>query len=438
MDKIKESSAQANAVSEQAEFVCDCHEEARSACEPQPFYKWHGGKRYCVLHYPSKKKTAAFNDVLKRRLQVRNFDFSGAWFPGDVDFSGFAFSAKANFSRAKFAAEARFREAKFSAGADFSRATFDARADFVMAEFGPEAGANFYSAKFGKNADFYNATFCGGAAFDSATFSAMADFDLAAFEALAGFNSATFSDHGRFSEVQYPSADDSSMDFQEAIIEKPGGISFHSTTLRPHWFVRVDARKFEFTNVDWNWHHIRIKREIEELNRREVPSPYRMLSIACSMLAVNAEENQRYDEASRFRYLAMKIGRKERWWRRVALWRLDWWYWIASGYGERVWQATGVLLCLLTLFGFLYSRVGFEAVGAKPPDAQQATVQPDRTGEPLPLGDSFLYSAQVAAFQKPDPKPLTRWARSLVFAETVLGPAQAALLLLAIRRKFMR
>jgi hypothetical protein len=41
-------------------------------------------------------------------------------------------------------------------------------------------------------------------------------------------------------------------------------------------------------------------------------------------------------------------------------------------------------------------------------------------------------------FQKPEPRPTTTAAQALALFETILGPVQAALLALAIRRKFMR
>jgi hypothetical protein len=40
--------------------------------------------------------------------------------------------------------------------------------------------------------------------------------------------------------------------------------------------------------------------------------------------------------------------------------------------------------------------------------------------------------------QKPEPRPATGAAQAVVMLETILGPVQAALLALAIRRKFMR
>lgn len=42
------------------------------------------------------------------------------------------------------------------------------------------------------------------------------------------------------------------------------------------------------------------------------------------------------------------------------------------------------------------------------------------------------------ALQKPEPLPANRRAKALVLFEIILGPLQAALLALAIRRKFMR
>ena len=61
-----------------------------------------------------------------------------------------------------------------------------------------------------------------------------------------------------------------------------------------------------------------------------------------------------------------------------------------------------------------------------------------RCDEPLPLKRALTYSLGVMSLQKPEPKPATGTAQTLVTLETILGPLQAALLALAIRRKFMR
>jgi len=45
--------------------------------------------------------------------------------------------------------------------------------------------------------------------------------------------------------------------------------------------------------------------EIERLTKYGISSAQRLLAIACRQLAENAESNNRYEEASRFRHLAI-------------------------------------------------------------------------------------------------------------------------------------
>jgi hypothetical protein len=117
-------------------------------------------------------------------------------------------------------------------------------------------------------------------------------------------------------------------------------------------------------------------------------------------------------------------------WYDFAFWRLDWWYWATSGYGERVIRAFAVLIGIWILFGLLYTQVGF-----KRPASNSGYV--DRIGEPL-RARALIYSFRVMSLQKPEPEPLTISAEAFVALEMIIGPAQAALLLLAIRRRFMR
>jgi pentapeptide repeat protein len=417
----------------ESDFVCDCKEWMRKACAGE-LYRELEGKRYCVLHFPGKEKSADFEQALQRKLENQDFDFSGVWFCDKLPFENFkfrtkanfvsatfsavayfngaTFSAEADFNGATFSAAADFSDATFSAAADFSDATFSAAADFGAATFSAEvafhsatfsseasfshatlspdayfncaafsAAADFLSATFSAKADFDHAAFSGEAYFAFATFSAEADFLFATFSAVAEFRSATFSaaayfsnatfnaaayfstatfaDHVRFAGVekhQKVFTDTSQLDLQFARIEKPDRVSFHTLSLRPHWFVNIDARNFDFTNV--NWGRFSINEEISRLEKTLISSPHHLLAIACRNLAVNAEENHRYEEASKFRYMAMEARRLESW-RGFAPWRLSWWYWLASGYGERVWQAFFVLLGILLLSALLYTQVGF-------------------------------------------------------------------------------
>src|SRR5436309_13612799 len=92
----------------ESDFVCDCEWSMRSACAREPFYKEHEGKRYCVLHFPGKEKSTAFEKALQRKLENKDFDFRGVWFPDELWFAKSEFTTAATFRGATFSAEANF------------------------------------------------------------------------------------------------------------------------------------------------------------------------------------------------------------------------------------------------------------------------------------------------------------------------------------------
>ena len=443
-------------VSSESAFVCDCEEFVRSACSGLQFYKAMEDKNYCVLHYPGKDKSEDFKIGMQQKLDAKDFDFRGVWFPDELDFRDFEFSEAAYFSSAIFNEAAYFSGATFNKAADFGNVTFTKVAVFNYATFNKAVFFNY--ATFTQAADFIGTIINETALFIDTAFNEAAYFSGATFNKVVSFNSATFSQEVRFidsafNEVAYFSdaifkdylsfagsneinafSDSSSLDLQFARIEKPDRVSFHTLKLRPHWFINVDAREFEFTNVEWMPEGFDIKKELEAMERKKIQSPHRMLSIACRHLAVNAEESHRYEEASKFRYMSMDTRRREPE-RRFAFLSLHWWYWLASGYGERIGRASLMLLAIWLLFGLFYTQVGFTR---SRPSVEGADPVIDIIGEPVSIRRSFTYSLGVMSLQKPDPKPLTDTAHALVTLETILGPVQAALLALAIRRKFMR
>jgi hypothetical protein len=409
-----------------AAFVCDCDASVRSACEGLPFYKKHEDKQYCVLHFPSEEKRADFNEAIKSKLEAKDFNFGGVWFPDSVDFNGFTFTALANFGLATFNAEA-----------SFVSATFNTEARFYLTEF--RASAYFVGTKFDALTSFAYTKFNAPALFVGAEFGAQTNFGPT-FNAAAFFTAATFKDYVRFrGEKERPIfTDKSSLDLQSIKVDKPDRFSFHTVKLRPHWFVNVDARKFEFIDVRWNWPHVNVGSEIKSLEQKNVSSSHSLLAIACRNLAVNAEENHRYEEASRFRYMAMEARRLELW-RGFAFWTLGWWYWLASGYGERVWRAFVMLIGVWLVAAALYTQVGFARWEPRVSSEKEAAeAKRDEIGEPLPGLRPLTHSFAVMTLQKPEPRPATNAAQAVVMMETILGPVQAALLALAIRRKFMR
>jgi uncharacterized protein YjbI with pentapeptide repeats len=430
----------------ESDFVCACEELMRSACAGEPFYKEHEGKRYCVLHYPGKEKIAEFECTLRRKVARNDFNFRGVWFPADVSFDRLEIKAKTDFRNAIFNRAASFRRTTFFQKAAFSDAVFNVSADFIGARFhessffirvmfGPMT--SFSVSSFLKAADFHGSTFPEEAYFTGATFSEV-NFSEATFGALALFNYARFMGYVQFAGApqRLIFGRTSSLDLQFAEFKEPERTFFSGLHLRPHWFVRVDPTDFDFTNVIWQWRST--KREIDSLKAKELALPHGLLARTCLRLADNAQENHQYEAASRLRYLAMEARRLESW-RGFAPWRLSWWYWLASGYGERVLKAFVVLLGIWFVAGLLYTRVGFARWEPKlASESDIAVAKRDEVGVPLKLSRALTYSAAVMTFQKPEPRPATTAAQTIVLLETILGPVQAALLALAIRRKFMR
>lgn len=426
--------------------LCSTEEEFRSACFGAASFV-DAGKPYCLFHFPSSNKSKDFRDALNKRLEKKNYNFRGVWFPYEL-----------KLSRHSFETNAVFEGATFIAQPDFSRTIFRARADFSGAVFVQQA--RFNSATFTSRANFDQTVFCGNANFDRATFGARVGFNSACFARRASFESATFHERANFGEARFKgevnfrltnfkdyvrfagTRDDtgagtpakeffgekSLLDLREVKIDKPELVSFNTLTLRPFWFVEVNASKFDFSNVTWRLGTL--AEEIDEINKAPaivksnceeesygglVRSPYTPLGIAAWNLAVNAEENHRYEEASDFRYLAMEARRREH------PGFLHWLYFAGSGYGERIIHPLLVLAGILLLFACLYA----------------ATVG-DKAGPLLRLWRGVSYSASVMTLQKPEPPPPSTFVQVLVTVETILGPVQAALFALAIRRRFLR
>jgi len=462
----------------------------RSACS-EHFYKEYKGKRYCVLHFPSNDKREDFNKALRQKLDRREFDFTGVWFCDEVAFKEFEFSSaadfsfatfnkRANFSFAKFSSSVTFQGAKFGQEANFSSATFHGDANFAFTTFAAEcsftaaalknafflgtkffAPVHFYVVKFLAKTYFVSAQFRSTANFTDCQFSDDANFKRAAFGEAAYFWDVRFNGKAIFREVEFLKdayfqesifsdyveftgtgekdafGEAASLDLAFARFEKPDRVLFHTLSLHPCWFINIDARRFEFINIHWH-NSGKAKPELILLSKSHVESRFRLLAIGCRRLAANAEENDRYREASHFRRMALEAERLETW-GGFDVRKLNWWYWFASGYGERPFQALVVLIGVLVLFGLFYNEFGFARWEPRIASESDAVVaRRDDLGAPLKLSRALTYSAAVMTLQRPEPKPATTAAQAMVLLETILGPVQGALLALAIRRKFMR
>ena len=394
--------------------------------------------------YRSRFKTAQFNAATFRRC-----NFKQACFAETVEFFYAQSSEFSNFSIVDFH-KADFRNCQM-AQVSFDGSFFWAAPRFNQAQF---FGNSVFATARMPGTDFSEVTFHGPVDFTLTRFVK----DLAEWEKknledckirieitdepiVIQFDRATFKDGLTFKHNELYQ-DRVLLSFDDAFFEKPERVRFVSVSMPPHSFMNVDPRKFNL--IDTRWGFIDKRTALKEANialQRFGRSPSGpILELAYRQLAVNAEENNRYEQAADLRYLAMEVARSMRW-RRVDWLRLSWWYWLLSGYGERVRRAFGVLLVIWLLFALIYWKAADESWWQPKQPSAMLSVKPDATRATaikLTASDALLYSAGVMALQKPEPAPANKRAKLLVLMETIFGPVQVALLALAIRRKFMR
>ncbi len=394
-------------------------------------------------------------------------DFSSATFIRNTTFKKTTFGGRADFSSTTFneTSETNFIETRFSGDADFSSAMFNGEVEFNKTKFGKTGETKFFKAKFDNDVIFEKTEFNNPVSFNSAVFGKESDiiFRDAFFAQYASFRYSTSEGYLRF--INLRQGEENRFNFEEAAFEKASRISFNKVRLRPNWFINIDSRKFSFTNINWENHKASNKEltdELESLEKRnhKEPDNFRLLIIAFRNLATNAEEFNRLEDASNFRESAFECEKLERkqeqkdWLNNVSktldkkficwdffsetktitneLWKLiknapfdlvHFLYRLLSFYGESWFRAAWILVSVWFLFGYAYFSFGEFGTNGN---------------EFIKFGKSLAYSLSVMTLQKPEPRPFSSITYILYGLETILAPLQAALLALAIRRKFMR
>lgn len=392
---------------------CHIHDETdlkkkadirEKVCRHYPVVNEAGGNYYCLWHNPDPNKAEVFLKAFESERKAfesdkaQQTDFRGVVFPITLEFSGEV--PKLDFSGATFLRRVVFDQAEIE-GLRFTDAFFTETSELVI-----------------KN------SIC----------ASKIELDRAEIEgkiSVAGKIAVKENiDRKCFKEMN------GALSMRDARIDKPQRVNFRSLNLLPRYFVDVDASKFGFQDCEWNDGN----GKSFDLGKEIAASTHKDIAQACNQLAINYEENRKYEESSVFRYAAMeanRLGNEARRWNFKLYWLYKW----MSGYGEsRLW-ATIVLAVLIGVFGFLYALPFAEF--EKPKDAANSVTICNRykvIGNPdgMSVCEGVIHSLAVASFQRPDPKPANALTKFLVTLETILAPLQAALLALAIRRKFMR
>ncbi|MEK9142886.1 MAG: hypothetical protein AAB308_17670 [Nitrospirota bacterium] len=348
---------------------------------------------------------------------VERFDFRGFAFP-KYDFSVKVFNKWVDFRGSVFAQEAEFRFTRFSQGADFCEATFT-------------KGADFRTANFIKWAGFRRARFIMGGDFRKVTFSEEGDLSRSVFGP------------GNGGPTETQESESAVADFRGATFLKPELVRFLQVNrnggngLRAR-FVNCLIKGVRFEDVHWHRESGRmvLQDELDRLANAGDAASYEQVAAAYRRFVINFDETKQYELAEDCMIGAMETKRRDpshflfSKWLRPYYERCSWLrrlgeqvsvtnlYRLASNYGSSYVLAFWVLLLLLIVFALLLTLAGVTC-----------TLVPE----------GLIHSIEVATFQRQARYEVGNglgW--SLEHAERLLVAAQAALLLLALRRRFRR
>jgi len=445
---------------------------------------------------------------------LSNFDkfvlFRNVLFTNEAYFNDVKFLDSFSFDNAVFAKKADFNRSVFTKIAKFSFTFFNDNADFSLVKFLETSETFFDKTRFCKRAIFHYAIFSGYVLFDGIVVEGYLPQDvflsndtrLKAISILEGRFVGMEDDVGEYGiifevpkeikeitkeihddlPIQSDKSLDTGLNWGDARIEKPERITFRRVRLCPSWFVDTDCKKITFSDISWDNFGIRnrknnILKELKILENRNIEIPRRLLTIAYRQLSVNAEENNRFEEASIFRLMAMELDWFEKkqqvrdfikysrqakrrnlnipisfraisdlphppiysfeLLRKISDVFIHGFYRVLSFYGESWSRAAFVLLAgMLFFFPFIYSITNFYVCPVEKTDSNNASVCETRT---LTFGESVQQSLATATLQNVESrKPNSPASETFSILEKIFAPLQAALLALAIRRKFMR
>ena len=423
----------------------------QEVCQDLPNYRTdEHGNNFCLLHYPHVKKKQAFFTEFYKRIETNNLNFNYVWFPGEISLWDFEFEGALSFQEAVFNKSLNFNNGKMM-NAFFNGAKFLKAVNFGNVEiFG---AVNFSGSTIMELFHFSNVTFHGNAKFWMIDLKSRLLFRNVRFYKRVSLERIDFPGIVNFegnNNNEVFLGDDVILDFQLAKPENPDKFLFYKTRLNPSWFINVDCREFVLTDVDWknvdnNFTKINVEAELKSLEKRGVENSKQLFKIACRQLAENSENNSRFEEASNFRRMAMETEWREKKekliqsknlfdiLRKFGEFCVHGLYRITSFYGESSSWAALILIIISITFTFYYHFAYFQIC------PKGSEVNTECVVRKMDWIEAIHQSSMTAALQNVEyRKALIPEQDLLILLQKILSPIQAALLLLAIRRKFMR
>lgn len=431
------------------------------------------------------QKLTEFMQAVEHDPDKKFYDFRGFCFPS-VTFNGQRFLKKAGFGWASFGGETNFEKAVFFQDVDFSGTTFHQKvnfkkavfkeknifvevvfkneANFQEAEFGP---SEFYNAQFDRLANFDTATFNGEANFYSVSFLRTVNFRMATFGQSANFLGTTFHKDSHFIGSHTHRCFKDRCDFTGLKLSKNAVVTFERVNLKQATFLDTNLEPIGFRDVDW-YHTPKIGPWMSRqqslwdefhfsVDYKPNKSDYEKIGENYSQLVLKYELKRDFNSAENFHIGEMEMLRKKKgaeieslWLRKLREWMNGYGlYRLSSNYGTSYVQSFIILFLLLLLFSLSFLYAGFhtskEVEGASI-RVVEYNLLPDSNHHPVSLGQWFSdygsalsLSFSIITFQKDRfYEPLEGISRLLLYLAIFMLTAQAALILLAVRRRFKR
>ena len=425
--------------------------------------------RYCIFHAPKTSTpclaTLQTAEAERERLLVSHFGNAirlhinrQAAFGSSVSFGGFIFPS---WSPVDLTTQDR------AVHLDFSYSIFLDEVSFSGIEFAQEV--RFSSARFCNIASFLTG-FSHGARFDDAVFEHSVTFAGAHFAELIDFNAARFYGSVTFDwatvagRLWIAGSDDvecfaQAASFKRLVFLESGCVDFEHLSLANASFLYTEMERLRFTGVRWHLPKQRIglsarRRALSDefvlTQPKEESAHLEAVADNYRELVLNHERKRDFESAESFHIGEMETRRKKcsAGQRPPLRWLLRYFnayaaYGALSYYGTSYWQALLVLACMFIVFSTLLPFGGLTATNLPYSTLRWEINQSATRWTASQFLREWLASATFvfssATFQADKAyRPSTDFGRILASCSSLVLAGQAALLLLAIRRKFRR
>jgi uncharacterized protein YjbI with pentapeptide repeats len=432
--------------------------KAKKHCEEET---WEDSDEFCIFHDPLPDKDPdLFRIELEKKLEKKDYNFTGFIIPLEVYFYDKKFDRNVNFRGATFY-EAGLGDIIFEKDVYFNGAIFY-NAFFVNTSF---QNAYFTKTTFYGNADFIGATFQ-DAYFRNTIFCGNANFKWATFQN-AYFSEATFQ-HVSFTgavierNIEFTPKENKQINFRETQFLFKGQINANLTEAR---FQKADLENVNFIDCNWPKSKSLFRRIFgpntciyEEKHMKDENLSFKQLEAIYRNLKLSMQRHGHHSESGEFFYREMECRKEVMREKKYSLNRFKSYGYsflkYTCGYGEtpdRV-ISTSLLIIIVAALLFMFNGISIEknAFERYTVDHDLIEIYNAINNHDLPSISSILKNLEdffqcfyhsVVTFTTlgyGDIHPIGILSKSIACLESFLGALFMALFVLVLGRKMIR